>query len=142
MPHCKLSPSTSYTAATIHCKREKIVFEELLLQELGAELRTSCTASWLPLFIHLIVSSVNKRSFSVIQFRPIWEYTGAADSSPSAGAVSWLEVPIVVALVRILIFLLKTRAYISICIKFKSVLLTLPSTVFRFLHLPFPFPVL
>ena len=80
-------------------KREKIVFEESLLQELEAELRTSCTASWLPLFIHLIVSSVNKRSFSVIQFRPIWEYTDAADSSPSTGAISWLEVAIVVTLV-------------------------------------------
>ena len=124
-------------------KREKNFFEESLLQELEAELRTSCTASWLPFLIHLIISSVFKLSFSVIQFRPIWKYTNAADFYPSTGAVSWLEVPIVVTLVWILIFFLKTRAYILICIKFnKSVLLTLPSAVFRFLHLPFPSLVL
>ena len=83
-------------------KREKIVFEESLLQELGAELHTSYTASWLPLFICLIISSFRKRSYSVIQSRPIWEYTDAVDfdsSSPSTGAVSWLEVAIVVTLV-------------------------------------------
>lgn len=82
-------------------KREKIVFEESLLQELEAELRTSSTTSWLPLLIHFIVSSVFKLSFSVIESCSIWwEYTDTSDfSTITAGAVSWLEVAIVVALV-------------------------------------------